>query len=364
MFVGSCNRPTPYFASSNGRGISTYLFDDETGTTELLSITPEIDNPTFLVVDGRGETLYANSEMSDWEEGTVTAYRIAPSDGTLSKIGVQETLGNTSAQLSLDRNGRYLLVANYGLDERSRQGLNKSVAVLPVDSGGVLGRPVSAAAHRGKVGPRSDRQECPHAHAVMVSPNNRFVLATDLGLDRLIVYGFEQTSGALTVHDSFAMPAGSGPRHFVFNRQGDRAYVVNELNSTVASLSFDLVTGQLSKLSIVRAVSSADAGHNHCSEIQLSPNGRHLFVANRGEDTLSRFSIGAAGETSEVEQCVPTGGKTPRHFAFDPTGKFIAVANQDSDRLSIFLSSGDGQLTPHQTIKEGTPMCVCFRRVD
>ena len=117
LFVGSCNRPTPYFASSTGRGISTYIFDDDTGRAEPTSVMEDIDNPTFLAVDAKGETLYATSEMSAWEDGIVSAFRIDRSTGALSLIGSEKTLGNTPAQLSLDRSGRFLLVANYGLDD-------------------------------------------------------------------------------------------------------------------------------------------------------------------------------------------------------------------------------------------------------
>ena len=359
LFVGSCNRPTPYFASSNGRGISSYIFDDETGRAELVSIQDDIDNPTFLAVDAKGETLYANSEMAGWAEGVVSAYKIDRATGALSLIGTELSLGNTPAQLSLDRTGRFLLVANYGLDERSREGLNSSISVLPIREDGGLAGAVASRTHKGQVGPRAARQECPHAHAIVASPNNRFLVASDLGLDRLFVYRFDERDGALTDNGSFALPPGSGPRHFVFSQTGDMVYAANELNSTVASLSFDRETGALAMLAIDEALPPAQAVHNHCSEIQRSPDGRRLYVANRGDDSLSIFRIDDAGRLSAIDR-ITTGGRTPRHFAFDPSGRFVAVANQDSDRVSIFAADDEGHFAMHHNMAEGTPMCICF----
>jgi 6-phosphogluconolactonase len=359
LFVGSCNRPTPYFASSNGRGISSYIFDDEIGRAELVSIQDDIDNPTFLTVDAKGETLYANAEMSGWAEGVVSAYKIDRATGALSLIGTELSLGNTPAQLSLDRTGRFLLVANYGLDERSRDGLNSSISILQIREDGSLASAVASRTHKGQVGPRADRQECSHAHAVVASPNNRFLVASDLGLDRLFVYRFDEERGALTDNGSCALPPGSGPRHFVFSQAGNMVYAANELNSTVASLSFDRESGALAILAIDEALPPAQAVHNHCSEIQRSPDGRWLYVANRGDDSLSIFRIDDAGRLSAIDR-IATGGKTPRHFAFDPSGRFVAVANQDSDQVSVFTANDQGRFTLHHKLAEGTPMCICF----
>ena len=360
LFVGSCNRPTPYFASSNGRGISSYIFDDETGRAELVSLQDEIDNPTFLAVDARGETLYANSEMCGWAEGVVSAYKIDRSTGSLSLIGTELTLGNSPAQLSLDQTGRFLLVANYGLDERSREGLNSSISVLPIREDGSLASAVASRTHKGRTGPRADRQECPHAHAVVASPNNRFLVASDLGLDRLFVYRFDEREGALTDNGSFALPPGSGPRYFLFNSAGDTLYAVNELNSTVASLSFNLDTGALALVASEATVPGTQQGHNHCSEIQISPDGRLVYVANRGDDSMSVFEIGE-GRRLSLRTRVPTGGRTPRHFACDPSGRFLLVANQDSDQISIFSIDG-ANLQKVGESGEGTPMCLCFSK--
>lgn len=357
LFVGSCNQPTSSFASSNGRGISTYIFDQDSGHLEPVAVADDVDNPTFLTISADGQTLYANSEMSAWANGIVSAYKVDQATGVLELIGRQSTLGNTPAQMSLDRSGRFLFVANYGLDDRSRQGLSSSISVLPVRSNGSLDSAFASVIHSGQTGPRPDRQDGPHPHAALPSPNNRFLVASDLGLDRLFVYRFDDESGAIRKIGSAAMPPGSGPRHFVFSPAGDAIYAVNELNSTVASLSFDPVEGNLAVVAIVPAI-LGEGSNNHCSEIQLSRDGRFLFVANRGDDSLSIFRVGQAGQLPAPER-VPCGGRTPRHFAFDPSGKFVAVANQDSDRISIFAMNEPG-LRRVCDVSEGTPTCLCF----
>ena len=363
MFVGGCNRPTPYFASSNSKGIATFAFDEETARTELLGITEGIDNPTFLIVDARRRKLYANSEVMAWNEGTVSAYDIDPATGSLSYINKQPTLGNAAAQMSLDRAGRFLLAANYGLNATTERP-NRSIAVLPIRSDGGLDPAAASATHTGKTGPQADRQERPHAHATLASLNNRFIVASDLGLDQLVVYRFDAATGNIVRIGETALPPGSGPRHFVFHPSGGMAYLVNELNSTVVSLSFDEESGRMAMLATAPTALPETLAYNRCSEIQLSLNGQILYIGNRGNDNLAIFRLGAAGALMPMGT-VPSGGKTPRHLAFDPSGRFVAVANQDSDRVSFFsVDPDDGKLTPiNRDISVGTPTSISFCRL-
>jgi 6-phosphogluconolactonase len=363
LFVGCCNRPTPYFKSSNGKGIATYRFDEVTGQAEFVGLVEDIDNPTFLAVDPERGKLYANSEMLAWNEGAVSAYDVDATTGLLSRINTQPTLGNTPAHISLDASGRFLLVANYGLNSLEQQP-NQSVAVLPIRRDGGLDPAVASAAHLGKSGPQADRQDRPHAHAVRTTLDNRFLIASDLGLDQLVVYNFDAASGAIKRLDTTSLPPGSGPRHFVFGPEGDVIHVVNELSSTVATLNFDVLGGHLALLQMVSTVPIEARSHNHCSEIRVGPNGHSLYVANRGDDSIALFRRNSAGELSFVRR-VPSGGETPRHFAFDPSGRFMAVANQDSDRIRIFeMAQQTGELTPIDSdISIGTPTSVVFCRL-
>jgi 6-phosphogluconolactonase len=358
MYVGCCNRALPYFATANGEGIAAFAFDEKTGQTSPLGVTPGIDNPTFIAISPDGRTLYATSEVLGWNEGAVTAYAIDQTSGQLEYLNKQPTRGSIAAQISFDLTGRYLLLVNYGAGPVTQKP-NRSVVVFPLLSDGSVGAPIAEATHSGP-GHDPVRQDRPHAHCVLATPDNKYVIASDLGLDQLISYRFD---GNIAQQAQLTLPPGSGPRHFVFHPLWPRAYVANELNSTVASLDFDAAKGQLAIRSIAATVPNSAIAGNHCSEIKLSPDGRYLYVGNRGHDSLSRFSIGETGDARLIGN-TPSGGKTPRHFAFDPSGSFLAVANQDSDAIAIFAvdrESGDLSMLA-AAARTGTPTSVAFVR--
>jgi 6-phosphogluconolactonase len=364
LFVGSCTRPLPYYATANGKGIAAFRFDERTGSATPAALTSGIDNPTFLAIDPEGATLYATSEVMDWNEGTATAYTIDPQSGGLAYINKQPTRGSIAAQMSFDRTGRFLLTANYGAGPTTQRP-NRSLVVFPRRADGELGAPVAEATHTGR-GPDSVRQERPHAHCVMATPDNCFLVVADLGLDSLVVYRFDAASGAIVLHGEAALPPGAGPRHFVFHPTLPRVYLVNELSSTVASLAFDAATASFDLLAMVPTVREAVRARNHCSEIRVAPNGRDLYVGNRGHDSVSRFVIDPKTGVASLIDTISSRGKTPRHFAFDPSGRFLAVANQDSDCIALFsIDPANGALTPlPQLITTGTPTAVAFVRID
>jgi 6-phosphogluconolactonase len=359
MFVGCCNRPLPYFATANGEGITAFAFDERTGETSRLATTTGIDNPTYIAISPDGRTLYATSEVFGWNEGTITAYAIDSASGRLEYLNKQPTRGSIVAQASFDRTGRHLFVVNYGAGPMSQKP-NQSVVVFPLLPDGQLGAPAAEASHRGR-GLDPTRQERPHPHCAVATPDNRFVVVTDLGLDRLFVYRFEN---GMIPYSEMTLQPGSGPRHLVFHPRLSRAYVGNELNSTVTTLAFDSVKGGLTVLATSSTTSDWTIGVNHCSEISISEDGRWLYVGNRGHDSLSRFSVDQASGIARLLGSTPSGGKTPRHFAFDPSSAFLAVANQDSDSVSILAvdsTSGDLRILPNAA-QTGTPTCVGFVR--
>ncbi|BCP51542.1 6-phosphogluconolactonase [Kaistia sp. 32K] len=359
IYVGGCNRPTPYFASANARGISVFGFDPDTAVATLVTTQAGIENPTFLAASADGGTLYATSEVMEWNEGLISAYRIDPATGKLAYINRQSTLGGITAHASLDRSGRNLLLANYIMQAES-EAPNQSVAVFPRRPDGGLKPPVASAAHTGH-GPDASRQDRSHAHCVLATPDNRYIVVSDLGTDRLVTYRFDAETGAIETSSELVLPPGSGPRHFVFHPTKPFAYAVHELGSAIASLAFDAETGSFTLLDVTGTVAEAARPSNHCSEIRLGPDGRFLYVANRGHDSLSIFTIGDDG-IARLRTTVASGGRTPRHFAFAPDGRTLAVANQDSDCISLFaVDPDDGGLTHlGQDIAVGTPTSICF----
>jgi 6-phosphogluconolactonase len=289
-----------------------------------------------------------------------TAYAIDSASSHLEYLNKQPTRGSIVAQANFDRTGRYLFAVNYGAGPMTQRP-DQSLIVFPLLPDGELGPPVAWAAHAGR-GLDPIRQERPHPHCAVVTPDNRFVVVTDLGLDRLLAYRFDS---GITRHSEMALPSGSGPRHLAFHPRLPYAYVANELSSTVASLAFDAAEGRLALLAASATAPGSMNGVNHCSEIKISSDGRSLYVGNRGHDSLSRFAIDQATGVVSLLGNTPCGGKTPRHFAFDPSGAFLAVANQDSDSVAVLQVdsvTGDLQMIPHRA-QAGTPTCVAFVRI-
>jgi 6-phosphogluconolactonase len=363
LYVGCCNRPTPYYPTHNGKGIAAFVFDDETGALTPIGLTEGIDNPTYLGIDPKHSALHANSEVFGWNEGTVSAYAIDPGTGKLSYINKQPTLGSITAQNSRDRTGNFLLVANYSLEPESELP-NKAVVVLPIREDGGLGGAVGDATHSG-TGQVPDRQERPHPHSVLATPDNHYIVVADLGLDLLVAYRFDSQTGAIARSGATSLEPGAGPRHFVFHPRLHFAYVVNELNSTVTSFSFDADQATFTTIASVPTVPEAALGSNHCSEIRISADGAFLYVANRGHDSISIFSLDSEGGMDLIKT-VPSGGKIPRNFALSPVGNFLVVANQNSDRITVFAVDRDtGELTPTGIEAEtGTPTSIAFHRVE
>jgi len=358
--VGSVTRPNPYYQGHNGRGLSMLRFDEATGASDLLSETGGIDNPTFLTIDRTGQFLYATSEVFGWHEGRVTAYRIDPVRGTLTYINAQSTHGSIAAYAGIDRTGRWLLVANYrlGPDGARRP---QSLVVFPIEPDGGIGNATAAVSHAG-TGPNPERQEGPHPHCAVASPDNRHVLVADLGIDRIMVYAFNAANGGLApaTRPFVRLAPGSGPRHLAFHPSGRFLFVINEMASSVTSLAWDPATGALEPLDTQSTLPADFAGVSTCSDLNVTSDGLFLYGANRGHDSIAIFGIDLLTGKLVPHGQHTCGGKTPRQFALDPGQNFLLVANQDSDAVAVLArdrTTGALSDTGHRAAL-GTPMCV------
>lgn len=354
MFVGSCNVPTPYFATANGEGISVLRFDAETGKATLVARYDGIDNPTYLSTTPDGRRIFANSELFGRAQGHVTAFEFDPDAGEITHLDIVSSRGSITSHNSISNDGRHLLVTNYAL---GAEGPNKSVAVFPISEEEGIHPASSAAAHEG-AGTHPERQERSHAHFIRQMPDGRVAVA-DLGIDKILLYHLSD-SGHLELESVTDMPEGMGPRHLAWTADGTRLFVTGELNSTVASMS--IAAGQSPELVETISTVPADvADGNHCSDIQISPDDRFLYVGNRGHDTIAVLAIGENGRLTHVESA-PCGGATPRALALSPCGRWVFSANQDSDHIAVFARDAQtGKLTPSpEKIEIGTPMCIKF----
>lgn len=343
------------YTGKGSEGIYAYRFDPATGESSSVGLVASTDNPSFLTVDPTGRFLYAVNELDTFRNtptGAVSVFAIDRESGKLTLLQQVSSLGAGPAHLSLDRSARYLMVANYN---------GGNVAVFPIGNDGRLGAHTAFVQDVGSsVNP--ERQAGPHAHSIQVTNDNRLVIATDLGLDKLMIYWFDANRGSLTPGSTkfYKLDPGSGPRHIAFASSGKVLYVVNELASTVTVFAYGPSPGPLQKKQTILTLPEKFRGKNTAAEILVDARGRFLYVSNRGDDSIVVFSINPDNGSLMPVEWIPSGGKTPRNFAIDPTGKWLFAANQDSNEINIFqVDSSSGRLMPtSRSLKVITPACV------
>ncbi len=314
-------------------------------------------NPSFLAIHPNGRVLYAVNELEQYKgrpTGAVSAFAIERATGVLTRLNEQPSEGGAPCYVSVDRSGRVALVANYA---------GGSVALLPIEANGALAPAAHAVQHTGK-GPNAERQEAPHAHCILPDPSNRFVLAADLGTDRVFVYRLDLAGKSLRHVEGgdAVMRPGAGPRHFAFHPTLPLVFVANELDSTVATLRFDSERGALSPQGTLSTVPAGWTGTNYPADIHVAASGRTLYVSNRGHNSIAVFSVAESTGALALEQVVSTEGDWPRNFSLDPTGRWLLVANQRSDSVVVFgRDPENGRLTPtRQRIAIPSPVCLRF----
>lgn len=347
-----------YVGTYTGRGsegIYAFRFNPSTGETRPVGLAAATDNPSYLAADPKGRFLYAVNELDKFRggrTGAVSVFAIDRASGRLELLQQAPSLGAAPAHLSLDRSARNLMVANYN---------GGNYAVFPVGADGRLG-PRSAFVQDAGSSVDPERQTGPHAHFIQAAVDNRFVLAADLGTDKLRVFRFDAGAGSLTPGrpDSVDADPGAGPRHAAFAPSGKFVYVVNELSSTVAAYAFEPGPGTLRRIQTLPALPADFTGRNKAAGIAVDAKGRFLYVSNRGHDSLAVFGIDPDSGTLTFVERVPSGGRTPRHFAIDPTGAWLFAANQDSDTIALFRidrESGRLAATP-RSLNVVSPVCV------
>lgn len=363
VLAGAAPAPDPWlvyigtYTGPKSQGIYVSRFDATAGRLGPPELAAESESPSFLAVHPTRPLLYAVNEVAEFEgaaAGAVSAFAVDAASGRLTPLNRVSSRGAHPCHLAVDRTGRHVLVANY---------TGGSVASLPIRPDGGLEAATALAQHTGSsVDP--GRQKGPHAHAVELDPANRFALAADLGLDKVLVYRFDPASGLTAgAPDQASLRPGAGPRHLAFGRDGRHVYVVNEMHMTVTVFGY-----QEGRLVERQTVSTLPAGESprptdSGAEVVVHPGGRFLYASNRGVDTIAVFAIGEDGRLTPVEH-VPTGGRTPRSFAVDPTGRFLLAANQRSDQVTLFrIEPRTGRLTATgQSIEVGAPVCLTFVR--
>jgi 6-phosphogluconolactonase len=342
------------YTSGKSDGIYVYDFDQADGTTRLVSTT-KTPNPSYLAVSPDQSKIYAVAENADSTAlgvgGAVAAFSFDPKSGSLKRLNEQFSYGKHPCYVAVDDGGKWIFVANYS---------SGTAAIYPVNQDGSLGAVKQVIQDSGS-GAAASRQENPHAHSTVLSPDNKYLFIQDLGLDKIFVYRFDNRSGELQpATPAFAASvAGSGPRHFEFHPNSRWAYLIEELTGTV--VAFNYSDGKLDSIQRISALPAGFKGEIGSADIHVSKDGRFVYCSNRGEsNTIAIFSIDQATGKLKLAGHQSTLGKTPRNFNFDPSGKFLLVANQDTNDIVIFKINQDtGLLTDTgKRIKVSKPVCV------
>jgi 6-phosphogluconolactonase len=346
---------------AKGKGIYGYRYDARTGHLTPLGVAAEVANPSFLATDPRHRFLYAVTERGSdpkvsgaLTDQTVSSYSINPQTGALTFLNKVSSSGGMPCHLVMDRTGKVLFVADYG---------SGRVVSYAIKADGSIGEQTGLGQDSGSsVDPR--RQEGPHVHSTVLSPDNRFLFTPDLGLDQIKIYKINPANGTFTPDDPpfVSVTPGLGPRHFAFGRGAKFAYVVCEMGSSVVVFSYDRAKGSLKPTQTISTLPSDFKGQSASAEIEVDQPGRYLYASNRGSDSITVFGIDPQEGTLTKLQVASTLGKGPRNFKIDPSGKYLIAANQNSNQLVLLkIDPHTGQLTPgNETVDVPAPVCVLF----
>jgi 6-phosphogluconolactonase len=357
---------------SHSKGIYVSRFDAATGQMSEPELAAEIVNPSFLTISPNHQFLYAITEdplslgPPIDHSSYVSAFAIDAATGKLRSLNTVPASGTSTCFVSMDKTGKFVLMANFG---------SGSVSVVRVKDDGSLGELTGFIQNVGHSVDPSIQFE-PHPHSIVVSPDNRYAIVSDLGLDRIQIFRFDAETGRLSPPDPpFAtVYPGGGPRHFTFDRIGAFGYQLSEMSGIVDVLAWDSTDGTLTGVQRVHTVPHDFFGGNHSAEIEVHPSGRFLYESNRrtqgenvrGPDTIGVYAIDAGKGTLNFVEETLSGGTMPRNFKIDPTGTYLLAANQLSNNVVPFkIDSVTGRLTKAAgEIHVDTPVCIQFAPVE
>jgi 6-phosphogluconolactonase len=338
--------------NGHGKGVNVHRMDSSTGEWSHIQLVDEIVNPSFLALDRSKRFLYSvHGDMT-----YATAFLIDGTTGRLTLLNRQETGGKNPVHLAVDPTNRFLVVSNYS---------SGSVAVLPINADGSLAALSDLVEIRGKPGPHPTEQTSSHPHQDPFDPRGRFFLVPDKGLDKVFVFRLDTDRGKLVPGSApyIATRPGAGPRHAAFHPSLPYVYVINELDSTLATYYYNAEQGELKPLQVISTLPPGFSGSNTTAEIAVSASGKFVYGSNRGHNSIVICSVDQSSAMLTPVGWEPTQGSTPRYFGLDPSGSLLYACNQDSDTVVPFrVDEATGKLTPTgQVVKTGSPVTIVFR---
>jgi len=338
-------------ALARGDGIHVYRADPATGALAHIQHIGDLVNPSYLALSHDQRFLFSVHGDEDY----ATAFALDRTTGEAKLINRAATGGSNGVREAVDPSGRFLVVANYA---------SGSVAVLAIGPDGSLKDRHQLVPLPGEPGPHKVEQTSSHPHDIVFDPSGRFVLVPDKGLDRIFVFRFDGATGRLTPTEPGSVKArpGAGPRHAAFHPKLPIAWVLNEIDSTIATYRFDAERGTLAPLQVMPTLPPEFTGSSTTAEIAVSPDGRFVYGSNRGHDSVTMFAANPADGLLTVVGWQPTQGSGPRFIGLDPAGHFLQAANEQGDTVVTFqVEPGSGKLTPTgQVVKNGSPVTIVF----
>ncbi len=351
---------TGSFTGEGSKGLQVFEFDRVTGMMREIQVIDDREGPNFQAIHPSGHFLYSVSDdrfTDDEPYGTISAYKIDRDTGMLELINEQSVMGRGTAHVSVDPEGGFAFVSNYS---------EGNLAVYRINEDGSSSEATDVVQHEGSsINP--DRQQRPHVHSIIPSPDGRFIYVSDLGIDKIKIYELDRESGTLSPAEtpSFENEPGSGPRHFTIHPNGEFAYSVEELSVTVAALQIDKDTGaleQFQRLSLLPEDIERDDSMT-AADIHISPDGNFLYASVRGEDIISIFEIDQdTGELTEAGHESTIGGH-PRNFMIDEKGEFLLVANRDNNHVLVFKRDQKTGMIEFTGSEAEVPVAVCVTQL-
>lgn len=336
------------YTEGESEGIYIYRFNPATLQVNPVGVVKDLINPTFLAIHPNKEYLYAGQSIV--EQGIINAYSINHSTGRLSPINEKSSEGSKPCHLVVDKNGRHVLAANFG---------DGSVCVLPINEDGSLCDASDVKKHKGSsIHPQ--RQTGPHAHSINLDRANKYAIAADLGIDKLVVYRYDCNNGSLSLFDNsyVEVKKGSGPRHFTFHPNGRFAYLITEMGHSI--VCYEYSNGVLKQFQTVDTLPNDYLGKNGCAEIRTDAKGEYLYGSNRGHDSIVVYSINKKTGVLEYIEHIDALGNAPRNFNFTSDFEFMFVTNNSSCDVKLYKrNKNNGSYTfANVSIEVPNPVCV------
>jgi 6-phosphogluconolactonase len=342
------------FAPGDQGAIHALHLDLESGELRSVHRTEDVEHPFFLALSPDRRFLYsihAPGQFGGENDEQIAAFELVGRTGELKLLNRQSARGTAACYLDVDAMGRTVLVANY---------TTGSVAALPIQEDGSLGQAASFIQHAGS-SILPDRQSGPHAHCLVISPDNRHALAADLGLDQVLIYQLDAATARLIPGSQPFVRTipGAGPRHLVFHPGGEQVYVINELANSVTWFDYLAETGMLIERQTVSTLPDDFDGTSHCADLKITPDGRFLYGTNRGHDSLAAYRIVDEGELRRMA-IYPSLGRGPQNLAITPDGKWLLCANMPGNNLAVFrIDAETGELTAQgEPFSIPSPSCI------